>query len=64
MLKEIHTSKGNYTWFEDREAYHQYDIIVEDTSEIRDAIPQAQQNGQTECKKKPGKERRQKEKTI
>ena len=44
MLKEIHTSKGNYTWFEDREAYHQYDIIVEDTSEIRDAIPQAQQN--------------------
>ena len=64
MLKEIHTSKGNYTWFEDRQAYHQYDIIVEDTSEIRDAIPQAQQNRQIECKKKSGKERRQKEKTI
>ena len=44
MLKEIHTSKGNYTWYEDREAYHQYDIIVDGTSEIRDAIPQAQQN--------------------
>ena len=64
MLKEIHTSKGNYTWFEDREAYHQYDIIVEDTSEIRDAIPQAQQNRRQNAKRSPGKERRQKEKTI
>ena len=63
MLKEIHTSKGNYTWFEDREAYHQYDIIVGDTSEIRDAIPQAQQNRRQNAKKKR-KERRQKEKTI
>ena len=44
MLKEIHISKGNYSWYEDRKAYHQYDIIVEDTSEIRDSIPQAQQN--------------------
>ena len=41
MLKEIHTQRVIGTWFEDREAY-QYDIIVEDTSEIRDAI-QAQQ---------------------
>jgi hypothetical protein len=44
MLRQIHTSKANYSWFEDRDKHHQYDIILNDTKEIRDSIDQAKQN--------------------
>ena len=31
MLRQIHTSKANYSWFEDRDKHHQYDVILNDT---------------------------------
>lgn len=36
MLKQIHISKSNHCWFENREEHHQYDIIVNDVKEITD----------------------------
>ena len=44
MLKQIHISKSNYCWFEDRDKYHQHDIILYSTNEIPDAVDQARQN--------------------
>ena len=44
MLRQIHVSKSNYCWFEDRDLHQQYDIILNDTKEIRESIEQAKQN--------------------
>ena len=44
MLKQIHISKSNYSWFEDRDRYHQHDIILYTTDAIPDAVEQARQN--------------------
>lgn len=44
MLKQIHISKSNYCWFEDRDKHHQHDIILYSTNEIPDAVEQARQN--------------------
>ena len=44
MLKEIHISKSNFCWFEDREPHHQYDVILDDVSEIHKAEEQARTN--------------------
>ena len=44
MLKQIHISKSNYSWFEDRDKHHQHDIILYSTNEIPDAVEQARQN--------------------
>ena len=52
MLKQIHESKINFCWFEDRDKYHQYDLILGDANEITDVedilksenIEQAKQN--------------------
>jgi hypothetical protein len=44
MLKQIHISKSNYCWFEDRDKHHQHDIILYSTKEIPDAVEQARQN--------------------
>ena len=44
MLKQIHISKSNYCWFEDRDKYHQHDMILYSTNEIPDAVEQARQN--------------------
>lgn len=45
MLKQIHISKSNFCWFENRDKHHQYDIIVNDVSEINQkTIDQARQN--------------------
>jgi|TARA_B100000035_G_scaffold128018_1_gene108816 hypothetical protein len=44
MLKQIHISKANYCWFEDRDKHHQYDVILNDTKEIRGSVEQARQN--------------------
>ena len=38
MLKQIHISKSNYSWFEDRDKHHQHDIILYSTEEIADAV--------------------------
>jgi hypothetical protein len=32
MLKQIHISKSNYCWFEDRNSHHQYDVIIDNIS--------------------------------
>ena len=44
MLKQIHISKSNYCWFEDRDKHHQHDMILYSTKEIPDAVEQARQN--------------------
>ena len=41
MLKQIHISKSNYCWFEDRDMHHQHDIILYETKEIADAVEQS-----------------------
>ena len=32
MLKQIHISKSNFCWFEERTAHHQYDVIIDDVT--------------------------------
>lgn len=45
MLKQIHISKSNFCWFENREEHHQYDIIVNDINEINEKnLAKAKQN--------------------
>jgi hypothetical protein len=44
MLKQIHISKSNYSWFEDRDRYNQHDIILYTTDAIPEAVEQARQN--------------------
>jgi len=44
MLKQIHISKSNYSWFEDRDKYHQHDIILYTTDAIPGAIVRARKN--------------------
>lgn len=44
MLKQIHISKANYSWFEDREMHHQHDIILYSTDDISTSVEQARQN--------------------
>ena len=44
MLKQIHISKSNYSWFEDRDKYHQHDIILYKTDDIPEAVDQARKN--------------------
>jgi hypothetical protein len=44
MLKQIHISKSNYSWFEDRDKYHQHDIILYSTDDIPEAVDQARKN--------------------
>ena len=33
MLKQIHISKSNFSWFEDRDRHHQFDVIIDNTKE-------------------------------
>ena len=44
MLKQIHISKSNYSWFKDRDKYHQHDIILYKTDDIPEAVDQARKN--------------------
>ena len=51
MLKQIHISKSNFSWFEDRDAHHQYDVIIDNVAgdvdiatEIRELEAVARQN--------------------
>lgn len=45
MLKQIHISKSNFCWFENRDQHHQYDIILNNVSEINETtIAKARQN--------------------
>lgn len=44
MLRQIHISKSNFCWFEDREKYSQYDIILNSENEIKSSIELARQN--------------------
>jgi len=44
MLKQIHISKSNYSWFEDRDKYHQHDIILYKTDDIPEAVVRARKN--------------------
>ena len=51
MLKQIHISKSNFSWFEDRERHHQYDVIIDNAkgtlnveNEIRELEAVARQN--------------------
>ena len=32
MLKQIHISKSNFSWFEDRDRHHQYDVIIDNVA--------------------------------
>ena len=52
MLKQIHISKSNYSWFEDRDKHHQHDIILYSTDNIADAVEQARQNKAKRLQKK------------
>ena len=51
MLKQIHISKSNFSWFEDRNLHHQYDVIIDNIkgnlnleSEIRELESIARKN--------------------
>ena len=51
MLKQIHISKSNFSWFEDRDKHHQYDVIIDNVAgeldiaaEIRELEAIARQN--------------------
>ena len=51
MLKQIHISKSNFSWFEDREKHHQFDVIIDNVAgeldlagEIRNLEAIARQN--------------------
>ena len=51
MLKQIHISKSNFSWFEDRERHHQFDVIIDNVAgelnlenEIRELEAVARQN--------------------
>ena len=51
MLKQIHISKSNFSWFEDRDRHHQYDVIIDNVAgdvdiatEIRELEAVARQN--------------------
>ena len=51
MLKQIHISKSNFSWFEDRDKHHQFDVIIDNVSgeldlagEIRNLEAIARQN--------------------
>ena len=51
MLKQIHISKSNFSWFEDRDRHHQYDVIIDNVAgeldiatEIRELEEVARQN--------------------
>ena len=51
MLKQIHISKSNFSWFEDRDKHHQFDVIIDNVAgeldlagEIRNLEAIARQN--------------------
>ena len=51
MLKQIHISKSNFSWFEDRDKYHQFDVIIDNVAgeldvaaEIRELEATAREN--------------------
>ena len=44
MLRQIHISKSNFCWFEDREKYSQYDIILNSENDIMSSVELARQN--------------------
>ena len=44
MLKQIHISKSNYCWFEDRDLHHQYDSILYTTDDIAGAVEDARKH--------------------
>ncbi len=44
MLRQIHISKSNFCWFEDREKHSQYDVILYSEKDIVDSIEIARQN--------------------
>lgn len=51
MLKQIHTSKSNFSWFEDRNLHSQHDIILQSVDDIIPSIEQARQNRATRFQK-------------
>ena len=51
MLKQIHISKSNFSWFEDRDKHHQFDVIIDNVAgeldvaaEIRELEATAREN--------------------
>lgn len=55
ILKEIHSSKNSYCWFEDRSKDHQYDIILQSLENINtDTILEAKANRADRIKKETG----------
>ena len=32
MLTQMHISKSNFSWFEDRDRHHQFDVIIDNVS--------------------------------
>jgi hypothetical protein len=44
MLRQIHISKSNFSWFENREAHSQYDVILYSENDILDSVDLARQN--------------------
>jgi len=51
MLKQIHISKSNFSWFEDRDNHHQFDVIIDNVAgeldlagEIRNLEATAREN--------------------
>ena len=51
MLKQIHNSKSNFSWFEDRDKHHQFDVIIDNyvgdldvAAEIRELEAVAREN--------------------
>jgi hypothetical protein len=44
MLKQIHISKSNFCWFEDRGKYHQYDVIIDNALDTLDVKAEIMEN--------------------
>lgn len=51
MLKQIHTSKSNFSWFEDRALHSQHDIILHSVDDIIPSIEEARKNRATRLQK-------------
>jgi hypothetical protein len=51
MLKQIHTSKSNFSWFEDRTLHSQHDIILHSVDDIIPSIEEARKNRATRLQK-------------
>lgn len=44
MLKQIHISKSNFCWFEDRDSHHQFDVIIDNLNDKKDHIKEIFKN--------------------